>query len=58
VRFDEGSDAHILAKIGLSEGEMTRKVSVNAFDEPEIDTTIEEISGTRVVDSRSTRAKR
>lgn len=58
VRFDEGSDVHILEQIGLSNGEMTREVGLNAFDEPEIDTTIEEISGTRVVDSRSTRAKR
>ena len=58
VMFDEGSDAHILEQIGLSNGEMTREVSLNAFDEPEIDTTIEEISGTRIVDSRSTRAKR
>ncbi|MBQ2262922.1 MAG: AAA family ATPase [Loktanella sp.] len=58
VRFDEGTDANILAQIGLSDGELTREVSLNAFDEPESDTTIEEISGTRVVDSRSTRAKR
>lgn len=58
VRFDEGSNAHILAQIGVSDSELTRDVSLNAFDEPESETTIEEISGTRVVDTRSTRAKR
>lgn len=58
VRFGAGSDPHILAQIGLSDGEFTREVTLNAFDEPESETTIEEISGTRVVDSRSTRAKR
>lgn len=58
VRFDEESNADTLAQIGLSNGEMTREVSLNAFDEPEIDTIIEEISGARVVDTRSTRAKR
>ncbi|WP_108262872.1 ATP-dependent nuclease [Mangrovicoccus ximenensis] len=62
VRFEEGSDAHILERVGISEGRMTREVSLNAFDEPEPEpepeTTIEEVSGTRVVDSRSTRAKR
>lgn len=58
VRFDEESDAQVLAQLGLSDGELTREVSLNAFDEPDTDTTIEEISGTRVVDTRSTRAKR
>ncbi|TQS74021.1 AAA family ATPase [Rhodobacteraceae bacterium] len=37
---------------------MTREVSLNAFDEDEAEATIEKISGTHVVDSRSTRAKR
>ena len=58
VRFDDGTNADILAQLGLSNGEMTREVSLNAFDKPEIDTKIEEISGAHVVDSRSTRAKR
>lgn len=58
VRFAEGSDNHILAQIGVATGHMTREVTLNAFDEAEIGATIEEISGTHVVDSRSTRAKR
>ena len=57
VRFDDGTNADILAQLGLSNGEMTREVSLNAFDKPEIDTKIEEISGAHVVDSRSTRER-
>ncbi|MDO5757709.1 MAG: AAA family ATPase [Rhodobacterales bacterium] len=58
VRFDEGADPHILEQLGLSKDHFTREVSLNAFDETDTDTTIEEISGTHVVDTRSTRAKR
>jgi ABC-type cobalamin/Fe3+-siderophores transport system ATPase subunit len=58
VRFDESSNADALEKIGLSNGELTREVSLNAFDEPEVAPKIEEISGAKVSDTRSTRAKR
>jgi len=58
VRFDESSNADVLAQIGLANGELTREVSLNAFDQPEFETTIEEVSGAQVIDTRSTRAKR
>ena len=58
VRFDESSNADVLTQIGLANGELTREVSLNAFDQPEFETTIEEVSGAQVIDTRSTRAKR
>ncbi|EDZ46967.1 RecF/RecN/SMC N terminal domain protein [Rhodobacterales bacterium Y4I] len=58
VRFDESSTSDDLAQIGLSNGDLTREVSLNAFDHPEFESTVDEVSGARVVDTRSTRAKR
>lgn len=58
VRFDKSSSADALEKIGLLNGDLTREVSLNAFDEPDAAPKIEEISGAKVSDTRSTRAKR
>lgn len=35
IRFDENTDPQILAQLGLEDGEFTRQLSINAFDEPE-----------------------
>jgi ABC-type cobalamin/Fe3+-siderophores transport system ATPase subunit len=58
VRFSESTDSDTLNELGLSEGTLTREISESAFDRAELDPTIEEISGARVVDTRSTRARR
>jgi hypothetical protein len=35
IRFDEESDPEILAQLGVAEGELSRRLSINAFDEPD-----------------------
>ncbi|WFU89865.1 hypothetical protein QA644_27860 (plasmid) [Rhizobium sp. CC1099] len=35
VRFDDETDPEILAELGLRPGELTRQLSINAFDEPD-----------------------
>ena len=35
IRFDEGSDPEILAQLGVTEGDFSRRLSINAFDEPD-----------------------
>ncbi|OOO29128.1 hypothetical protein [Agrobacterium sp. YIC 4121] len=37
IRFDEHTDPQTLAQLGLEDGEFTRQLSINAFDEPEPD---------------------
>lgn len=37
VRFNDTTDPVILAQLGLGPGEFTRQLSVNAFDEPELE---------------------
>lgn len=58
VLFHEDSDLIVLAALGLGLNSYTRDVSLNAFDQPEIEPTIEQILGSRVIDSRSSRAKK
>jgi len=35
IRFDDDSDPAILSQLGLREGEFSRRLSLNAFDEPD-----------------------
>ena len=37
IRFDEKTDPQTLAQLGLEDGEFTRQLSINAFDQPEPD---------------------
>jgi hypothetical protein len=37
VRFDDETDPQVLAQLGISPGEFTKQLSINAFDEPEPD---------------------
>ncbi|TJW00619.1 MAG: hypothetical protein E5W97_29480 [Mesorhizobium sp.] len=37
VRFDRDTDSDILLELGVTPGEFTREVSLNAFDKPDYD---------------------
>ncbi|CUI81650.1 ATP-dependent nuclease [Cognatishimia activa] len=58
LEFSEDTDIAILDELGVADGQNSREVSLNAFDAPEPEGTIEELTGSRVVDTRSSRAKR
>lgn len=37
VNFDKGTDRNVLSAVGLAPGEFTRRISLNAFDQPDDD---------------------